>query len=403
MPVLRFVPEQGPRVIVDREVGERRVARRAFRRDFAAVFRVVAPVFLAPLHADGRIGQEMVRVGRARGLRAHRREAGDGILAPLRGVCPDRAFHAVRPVLVRERDLVEVRVARAPRRVQVRNGGVLRLAPRAERGLAVRVVAVVDAAPETEIAVLVADDPAGNRLRVLVARAHVAEEFGVLGARGGRLVPDDVGLPPVGVVDAARVRRRRVHGVPLVREPVRRPLVPDQREDPDVALFAGLHQVVVVGPAPLVVPVLLDVLPDKVGSDRVAAHLDDLVQVVVNLVVRLPDPQRPVPRLVRDAVRNPCVRGRRIVEIAVRHLDERRQHGGRRAGQPEEHAQHGENDHHAAIHADLLWVRRKRGGKTTCNHAKSDLRKKRRELRSAFRRLVLPPPGMTHAQVLRSI
>ena len=320
--VLRFVAENGPGVVVDGEEIERRVRRRAGRRDLAAVLRVVPPILLAPLHADGGVRDQVVRIRRLRRLRAKRRVAGNRILAPLDHVGPLRTIHAIGPVLLHEGDVGEVRVPGAPGRIDVRDGPVFCLAPIAERLLAIRVVSIQESAPQTEVAVFIADDPRDDGLGVLVAGAYRAEELGVLRAGLRRFVPDDVRLPPRRVRNAQRVHLGRMHRVPVIRKPRGRPLVADQGENADVACLASLHQIVVVCPVPLIVPRLFDVLPHEVNTDGVGPHLLHLVEIIINLVVRLPNTERSIPRLVRDAVGHPGFCGSGVVKIPVPHLDE---------------------------------------------------------------------------------
>ncbi|OQA27073.1 MAG: hypothetical protein BWY59_01171 [Verrucomicrobia bacterium ADurb.Bin345] len=347
--VLRLVAQHRPRVVVHAEEIDRRAARGRRRGDLAAVLGVVAPVFLAPLHAHRGVGNQVVRVCALRRRRAQGREIGHRVFAELHHVRPDRAVRAVCAVLFDKRHLGEVGERRAPRRVRRRNRPVFRLAPVAERLLRFGVIAVQQAAPEAEIAVLVADDPAGDRLRVLVAAAHGANPFRVLRARLRMFVVDDVGLPPVRVRDALGIDFRRMHRVPLVREPVRRPLVTDQREDAQAALLARLDEVIVVLPLEVVVGILLDVLPDDVNAHRVRAHLHHLVEIVVNLLKRLPDAERTIPRLVRDPVRHPRLARCGIEEIAVLHRDERlhspecRRHGEK--NEPEQENPRGKTLH----------------------------------------------------------
>ncbi|OQA29107.1 MAG: hypothetical protein BWY59_00528 [Verrucomicrobia bacterium ADurb.Bin345] len=264
----------------------------------------------------------MVRVRALGRGRAERGEVRDGVLAELNHVGPDRALHAVGAVLFHETDVVEAGIRRAPQVVDVGDVAVLVRTPRAECRLALRVIAVEQAAPQAEVPVLVADDPSHDGLGILVARADRIDPRRVLGARIRMLVVDDIRLPARRVIDAPGVIFRRMLRIPLVREPVGRPLVADQREDAEAALLARVDEVVVILPLELVVRVLLDVFPHHIDADRVRAHLHELVEVVVNLVEGLPNAERPIPCLVRNAVRNPRLARGGIEEVAVLHGDE---------------------------------------------------------------------------------
>jgi len=306
-----------PRIIVDREETQRRAGCRAGARDLAAVLSVVAPVLLAPLHPDGGVGEEMVRVGRVRGLCAKSGERGDGILMPLDHVRPERAGGPFPFISVGEDDLAEAGVGGTPSRVERYNVRVAGLAPVAESLFAPRVIAVVFQVPKTEIAVFIADDPTGDRFRIFVTAADVGEELGVLRARLRMLVIDDVGLPAFRMINAFRIRAWGVHRVHVVREPVRRPLITDQGEDLDVAFFARADQVVIVVPIEKVVAAPFDVLPNEIHADGVGAHAHHIVQILVNLIMRLPNTQRPIPGLVSDPMRDERLAGCGIPKVIV--------------------------------------------------------------------------------------
>ncbi len=350
--ILRLMPENRPRIVVHGEEIERRVGGRAGRRNFAAILGVIPPVFFAPLHAHRGIRHQVVRVGHLRRPGASRSVARDGVFPPLHGIRPNRPFHAIGPILLGKRELVEVGIAGAPGRVGVCYGGVLALAPGTERLFAVGIIAVQQPAPQTQVAVLIAQDPPGNGLVGRIAAAHRREELGILRARRGSFVADDVGLPAVGVQDAFRIGLGRVHRVPGIRKPVRRPLVTHQREDSDVAFLAFLDKQVVVGPTPDVVALLLDVLPDEIHANAVRAHLDHLIQIIPELIRCLPHAQRTVPCLVRYAPRHPWLAGHRVIEIPVLQLDEsrkRRLHGNHQ----HQHRQHAQHHAHCITHTRL--------------------------------------------------
>src|SRR5204863_7198600 len=121
------------------------------------------------------------------------------------------------------------------------------------------------------------NNPSHNRFAVLIALAHGLQEFGILRACLWMFIVYDVRTPSLRMKDSLTVDGGRMHGIPIRREPVRRPLISDERNQTKATLFASADKVIVIGPIELIIAICLDMLPNEVHPQTVSAKFDHLI------------------------------------------------------------------------------------------------------------------------------